>query len=439
MIYPWIKIKRKQPQLESIGILLFTVCIWMYSIFPLFTSHPFFCFTILSMSAVVYLTLCRFRRESGFYVYRATLIWTVFMISLFFSSINNISIYTCATLLAYAAGIVFIIFCCHTTSQYDIGISILKILAAIYILSIFLQYFSTDLFEQLFLDRFDSLALSYYESSTKKYYVIGLGGSPGVATVNCTIALAILVSFNRRNNYRENMVKLPYLIVIFTAFILIGKKSGLLSAFFSLAIIYLMASGDKIWRKITLIFISILLFGGVMYLFTRIFSSTYLSLKIREGFNQLIEGRDFSSGRFHLYKSAWQEFLRHPLFGIGWTGFSSKYGNLAHNIYLQLLCETGIIGFFLFVIPAFSVYFRSCKLVLKLNGDNSAKGIINYMIFSLYIQSEFLFISLFENNLYMIMPLYLYFFACGIAFTAEREFNSMHYRKKGVRLKYEAG
>jgi O-antigen ligase len=76
-----------------------------------------------------------------------------------------------------------------------------------------------------------------------------------------------------------------------------------------------------------------------------------------------------SSGRTDLWKVAWTIFMRHPWNGIGLNNFETvephyalKSGtltrvelvaevpHLVHNLYLQLLTETGIIGFSLFVV-----------------------------------------------------------------------------------------
>jgi O-antigen ligase len=76
-----------------------------------------------------------------------------------------------------------------------------------------------------------------------------------------------------------------------------------------------------------------------------------------------------SSGRTDLWKVAWTIFTRHPWNGIGLANFETvephyalKSGtltrvdlvaevpHLVHNVYLQLLAETGIIGFSLFVL-----------------------------------------------------------------------------------------
>ena len=45
-----------------------------------------------------------------------------------------------------------------------------------------------------------------------------------------------------------------------------------------------------------------------------------------------------------LFKLAWQEFLKSPLTGMGVLGYSLKYGGHPHNVLLEILCETGILG-----------------------------------------------------------------------------------------------
>lgn len=64
--------------------------------------------------------------------------------------------------------------------------------------------------------------------------------------------------------------------------------------------------------------------------------------------------------RLLLWEAAWHFFLHSPIWGIGWGNFAHAYGGylnvpwiksgifMAHNIYLQLLSETGVVGFISF-------------------------------------------------------------------------------------------
>lgn len=80
------------------------------------------------------------------------------------------------------------------------------------------------------------------------------------------------------------------------------------------------------------------------------------------------------NGRSYLYDCAWSMFYAKPLLGCGWgtyskyvatTSLGAMYSNLgfssmsAHNVYLQLLAETGVIGLAAFVLPAFLSIFAA--------------------------------------------------------------------------------
>jgi O-antigen ligase len=64
--------------------------------------------------------------------------------------------------------------------------------------------------------------------------------------------------------------------------------------------------------------------------------------------------------RLMLWSTAWDYFVRFPVFGVGWGNFTHLYGSdlssffqpdalAVHNIYLQLLAETGLVGFVAFL------------------------------------------------------------------------------------------
>ena len=111
----------------------------------------------------------------------------------------------------------------------------------------------------------------------------------------------------------------------------------------------------------------------------------------------LKNGRDFSNGRFALYGVAFALFLKNPIFGIGWGEFANYAiltGNTrvrnVHCVYLQLLCETGIVGLTVILSSILYNYISSIKTAIKKPN--------NYLIeFSILSQSFFIFISLIDN------------------------------------------
>lgn len=58
----------------------------------------------------------------------------------------------------------------------------------------------------------------------------------------------------------------------------------------------------------------------------------------------VIDGDYRISDRGSIYKLALAEFLRAPLTGMGQGAFQEKYKVYPHNMFLEMLCETGIVG-----------------------------------------------------------------------------------------------
>ena len=80
----------------------------------------------------------------------------------------------------------------------------------------------------------------------------------------------------------------------------------------------------------------------------------------REILNPTHQGEGFGTAamsRLVLWGVAWDLFVHSPIFGVGWGNFSTLYGSFVNspglapgildvnNLYLQLLAETGIVGF----------------------------------------------------------------------------------------------
>lgn len=63
------------------------------------------------------------------------------------------------------------------------------------------------------------------------------------------------------------------------------------------------------------------------------------------GENDIAEENLQIGNRGTLFKLAFKEFLKSPLTGMGAMAYTIKYGMYPHSVILELLCETGLVGF----------------------------------------------------------------------------------------------
>lgn len=123
-------------------------------------------------------------------------------------------------------------------------------------------------------------------------------------------------------------------------------------------------------------------------------------------------GEDISSGRDLIYAVAIKMFLENPILGVGVGNFANLSGlDIAvHNTYLQVLCEQGIIGFTIYIIPLLYCLFSTIAMLSKHYNDSN----IGYLKISLFIQLVYIMYSFTGNpsiNLYGFM---FYFLAISL-------------------------
>lgn len=109
-----------------------------------------------------------------------------------------------------------------------------------------------------------------------------------------------------------------------------------------------------------------------------------------------------STYRIKMWMDALNLFENHPLFGIGWGGFRLLSGHVlnAHNVYFQLLAETGVVGFSIYIINISIIMVSLIKVTRNISVlDISIDSEIT-CIYSLLICFFFILYSLTGNCLY---------------------------------------
>lgn len=251
-------------------------------------------------------------------------------------------------------------------------------------------------------------------------YKSGLTGHYSTNAMYLGIGL-ILISAGIISKVKKGTgTKLLALFILF-ALLLTAKRGILLFSVLSIFIMYLAYHSEKAIKRWGKLFFAFLL--------TCVFI-LIISIKIpqvTEVITRFIDtGGDVTNGRIYLYQIAWGLFQKNPLFGIGWGFYKYEFARRtpvsayhidmldAHNVYLQLLCEVGIVGFLLFltvVIPTVCQTYKILSEMTKgtLKGNDNLKY---YLTFSLGIQSFFLMYCFTGNPLYNVQVLFPYVIGC---------------------------
>lgn len=209
------------------------------------------------------------------------------------------------------------------------------------------------------------------------------------------------------------------MIVMFAGLLLTGKRGPIVFLLIALSVIYFWNEHGrarivrlaKIIGAFVLVFVLLAIIANVTKIdgIIRIYDALYAFLT---------SGSLEDAGRTQLYEQALEYFRENPIFGIGWTNFRVLYdfrSTHVHCIYLQLLCETGLVGFGIFTIFFATRLKRTLKL-LKETGDVGRTLESTWIKFSLFIQLYFLLYGITGNPLYDIEETIIYFFAIGISY-----------------------
>ena len=122
---------------------------------------------------------------------------------------------------------------------------------------------------------------------------------------------------------------------------------------------------------------------------------------------------DITSNRAFLGAIAIKLWEENPIFGIGDSNYVAYSGAEmdAHNAYLQTLCEQGIVGFILWIIPLIYCLYISCRILKRPKLDSNLR---HWMQLSLFCQLQFVLYGFTGNPTVNFDRFVLYFFSIAI-------------------------
>lgn len=216
----------------------------------------------------------------------------------------------------------------------------------------------------------------------------GISGQTGTNAFLLSVGLSILLF--KKKNFKDIVLLLLFVFFIFMS----GKRGIILANLIAYITVYFVINRFNYKKIISIIVILICLALSTWWLLS---------------FNLIRELNEFSSGRIALYNQAINIFKENFLFGTGINTFSTNLiesiyfeeGLNAHNVYIQLLSEVGLIGLIIFCIAQISTF----TYVYKLSTEKTES---KYILSVLYFNVFFIIYSLLGNPLYDYSFFYIY-------------------------------
>ena len=298
----------------------------------------------------------------------------------------------------------------HNAEWIDIFMTLCKLFYLFYAVYTILEKFFVPLF---------LLSLKLFPSSMETLYTqYARGCMPGLTNHYSTNGMLLgvgIVVFGCEFIYRKDLKNLILFLIMVVALLLTGKRSDIL---FTAAGVYLAyycyMSNKKHSRLVNTIGIIILV--GIALLVIVNFVPSLATFVTR--FEDTAESGDVTLGRTKMWAIAVDYFKQNPIIGLGWGRFSAV--NLhewkAHNIYLQLLAETGILGFVVFAFFFISTLINGWQYLkwIRINGKTMDGNEELHMMFSIAMQIFFLLYGITGNPLYDKETYVPYYMACAI-------------------------
>lgn len=356
----------------------------------------------------------------------SSIIWVPFTIVL----ANQIIHFDCPkSYFALYCLFVLLISCISTNvDTMKLTIKALKMMAVIGAIGVFLQLAIPSLHRIIISMFLNDNAVTYIQSYAARGYYSGFFHQVGDTAFYISAGIVAEVFSD------EKRKKKIFLLFLFTfALILEGKRSLFLMLILVLLLSYVLKGrGNKKALRVAGALVVLLIVWVVLREISPLLSDITLFSKISSTISFLEEGNISglldSSGREKLYDLALELIKINPVTGIGWSEFSKVASTRftgatsVHNIYLQLLCETGYIGLISFLVGALSSLFVCLTTRKKLNTYHGENKDYFERLHSISFCGQLLFLlfGFVENPIYNENCLIFYFLMVLLTFSLRR-------------------
>lgn len=336
-----------------------------------------------------------------------------------------------------AAVIFFTFLLAHFDGWLEFALKALIAIGMVHVGATFVFYFSNDLYRLLILPLREFPPLGSVQGT--EGYHSGLCSHYSLNGTYCAVLALIfgsvylnLACWEKRITLRK-FICLAGFILSFIAVLLSTKRAHLIFVVFSLIIVFYYT--DQKRRSSKLFQIACVFVAGFLIIYLLTFINSPLTVTFRRLFQS---SEDISDGRFEMWSLAVLLFLKNPLTGVGWLGYRYEYAaNLysgigfypdnaykahymyldTHNVYLQVLAETGIVGLTAYLAAVGGSLYLTIKLYQVYQREYDSDSV--FLAVSLALQAFMLLYSLTGCCLNDITFLF-YMLGCAFSFSLLR-------------------
>lgn len=354
-----------------------------------------------------------------------TLFWYIAAVMIALSLAKNpFDINTFADFVTFVACVFMCSMSGNDCNNFDRCFRVIKVLAIYYAVTVWIQLLFPSIYD-FYLNLMPTNIQSQILSQQNGFAYTGFSSNLGFTAGHITAGILLLVTVFRN----KGMGYYIELFFLFITLLLTGKRSTFVFLLVAIIAIYFVSSvGVKKISRIAIIASAALIMLAGLFIFQSQLSNVPVLNRLIETINGIRQGEDISSNRTGIYLYAYSLFKENPIWGIGWGHFRSMtLGNITwvntvevHNIYLQLLCETGIVGFSIIMFPIVVYLIHAYKAVRYEIVKKQMQQWRVLLQFAFSYQVFFLLYGIVENALYDYNFLIMYFLSCAIITVYER-------------------
>lgn len=362
----------------------------------------------------------------GIKIQKISIVWILYMINIMVSlAIHQSTIGLWGRGAVTVLTTALILFINEPVEKYSSVIKLITYAGLINAGLVVVHFMTKAVFNQFYISLLNEKAAATAQLYIRSGYYFGLLYNPHEPAGLMAFAIVSLIIWNMTT--KAHKIYLYVLcIVMLIPILMTGKKAVLICSLIAFAITILTLYGSRkqfihsIAFILTLIFLSVLFYNIVIR-----HPEIAVFNRFSNFFNRIISQESVDSGRILLYQRAISEWRDHKIWGIGWRHFNGLTVNKfnmtqSHEVncdYLQWLCETGIVGFALSIIPVAIMLFRTVSVnrrQLRRFGkmyNNNNQWVI---LMASYIQFYTLIYALVEIPFFDIVFFTIYIISCII-------------------------